>query len=90
MHAAKSLLELRGITVDTHAGVRSYFGRYIVRTRLVEPEWSDVIRQLGALRILADYDAQAAFTEADVHFACDLANAFLERIRPLLPGEIGP
>ena len=88
MHAAKSLLELRGITVDTHAGVRSYFGRFIVRTRLVEPEWSDLIRQLGGLRILADYDAQAAFTEDDAQFACDRADAFLARILELLPPSV--
>ena len=90
MHAAKSLLELQGITVDTHTGVKSYFGNYIVRTRLVETEWSDAIRELGSLRISADYNAQATFTEADARSACDRADAFLERVRPLLPSDVAP
>ena len=88
MHAAKAALELQDITVRTHSGVRSYFGRLIVTTRLVEPQWSDTIADLGDLRLVADYVVTTTFTESDARSACDRAEAFINRIRLLLPDSL--
>lgn len=88
MHTAKAALEIQNITVRTHSGVRSYFGRHIVASRLVEPEWADTISELGNLRRDADYNVDIAFSEADGRSACERAEAFLNRIRTLLPGAL--
>ncbi len=47
-----------------------------------------VIGQLSALREVADYQVTAEFDETDGREACERADAFLNRIRPLLDGSI--
>ena len=62
----------------------------MVKTNLVEPRWAAEIGQLSALRETADYDAAAQFDETDGHNACERAESFLDRIRPLLTSSIPP
>ena len=84
MHAAKAALELYDVTVHSHAGVRSLFGRYFIGTGLVEREWSAELGQLVELRTSSDYDSLAVFTEMDARIVCERAELFINRIRALL------
>lgn len=88
MHAAKASLELRGVTAQTHAGVRNSFGRRIVSAGLVEGRWGREIGLLSDLRLVADYNAQATFTEPDGSSAYERAEAFLDRIRSIITDAI--
>ena len=54
LHAAKSVLRLRGIDARSHMGVVSLFGSNMVRRHLIEGHWSDEIDSLHDLRINAD------------------------------------
>ena len=84
MHAAKAALELYDVTVHSHAGVRSLFGRHFIGTGLVEREWSAELGQLVELRTSSDYDSLAVFTEMDARIVCERAELFINRIRALL------
>ena len=81
IHSAKAALELYDVTVHTHAGVRSLFGRHFIGTGLIEREWSGELGQVGELRTSSEYNALAVFAESDARSACDHAEAFLDRIR---------
>ena len=88
MHAAKALLELHDVTARTHASVKNLFGQHIVSAGLVEGGWGREIGQLSDLRRVADYNVEAVFTEPDGRSAYERAQAFLNRIRPILADAI--
>ena len=90
LHAAKAALHLYGVTAESHSGVRSMFGLHIVKTGLIEPEWSAEIGRSEGKRIASDYDAKLHFDEQDAREACHRADAFLNRIHPLLTTSIPP
>ncbi len=84
MHAAKAALEFRDVSADSHQGVKSQFGLYIVRPGLVEPNWGSEIGRLNTLRIVADYNAMATITGSDARDAYNRAEAFVYRMGPLV------
>ena len=84
MHAAKAALEFRDVSADSHQAVRNQFGMHIVRPGLVEPIWGSEIGCLNTMRIVADYNAMATITGSDARDAYDRAEAFVNRVRPLL------
>ena len=88
LHAARAVLQLHGVTAESHTGVRSMFGLHIVKTGLVEPEWGAEIGRSEGRRIASDYDVSAEFDETDGREACERADAFLNRMRPLLAPSI--
>ena len=88
MHAAKAVLELHNIQVDSHEGVKNLFGYRVVMTRLIEGRWGREIDRLYRWRIRADYTATEVFSESDARSACDRAEAFVSRIRLLLPDSL--
>ena len=90
LHAAKAALQLHGVTAESHAGVKRMFGQHLVKSGLVEPEWASALGDSADERIASDYDPKLHFDEADAREACDRANAFLDRIHPLLAASIPP
>ena len=88
MHAAKAALEIRDVSADSHQGVRNQFGLHIVRPGLVEPVWGSEIGRLNILRVVADYDVMATVTESDAREAFASAEAFVNRMRPMV-GSVG-
>ena len=87
MHGAKAALEARQVRVASHNAVRNQFGLQLVLTGLIESEWGARISKSFDERMKADYDASAMFDETDAGRACDIAAAFLERIRVLMGPE---
>ena len=88
LHAAKAVLQLRGIDARSHMGIMSLFGSSIVRLHLIEGHWNDETDLLHALRIRADYNVEVRFVESDALDACQRAQAFLHRIGPSLAGVV--
>ena len=90
LHAARAVLQFHGVTAESHTGVRRKFGLHIVRTGLVEREWAAALADSADERIVSDYDAETELDEPDARDACERADAFLNRIRPLLTSSIPP
>lgn len=89
LHGAKAALEFADVPApDTHDGVSNRFGLHISRPGLVERSWGREIGRLLSLRILADYEVNTQFSDADARMATDRAEAFLNRIRALLATSI--
>lgn len=84
LHVAKAVLQLQGIAVESHAGVQRMFGQHLVRTGLIEAEWSTTLGQSSDLRFVSDYDVETLLSEDDAREACDRAEGFLTRMRTLL------
>ena len=76
------------VDASNHMGVANLFGQVVVAPGLVEGQWGREIRVLRDLRIDADYQVSAAFSEFDSHETCERAQAFVNRIRPLLAGAV--
>lgn len=87
MHTAKAALEILDVSADSHQGVRNQFGLYLVIPGLVEPNWGSEINRLNILRLVADYDVEATITESDARDALDSAEAFVNRMRPLVAAD---
>ena len=88
MHGAKAGLELRDVTARTHKGVGKMFSLHLVRAGIIESEWGALIGQLYKLRIAADYDIEEVFNEPDARSAYNRAQAFLNRMQPILTDSI--
>lgn len=84
LHGAKAALHMRGVSADSHAAVKRLFGHHLIQTGLIEPDWGRLIGSTSDRRLMADYDVETVFAEADAAKACDDAAAFLARIRDLL------
>jgi uncharacterized protein len=84
LHAAKAALAAHDVTVESHAAAKRMFGLHLIRTGVLELEWSDYLGESQDDRLAADYDAEVAFVEADAKHACRGAREFLGRIRRCL------
>lgn len=85
MHAAKAALAVHGVSPVSHPAVANRFGLVIVQAGLAESHWVSEITHLSLLRMDADYKVSRPFSEAESINACVRADAFLVRIRKLLP-----
>ena len=83
-HAASAALHTLGVIPGNHRGVRIQFGLHIARPGLVEGNWGSQIGNLHALRNSADYHVVRRFSEFDARDAYDRAEAFVNRMRPLV------
>ena len=94
LHAARAAIRFRGVLTSsrrsTHRAVLRLFGEYLVRPGLIEPEWSDDLRQGHEERIRADYGVFETFEEPEATDACERARAFLSRISLLLDSSASP
>lgn len=84
LHAAKAALQLQGIAAESHGAVKRLFALHVVQTGLVEANWGTFPGESLDLRLTADYDVEASFSDEDASEGCDQAKAFLVRIRDLL------
>ena len=71
LHAAKAALQLHGVDAESHSAVRRMFGLHLVKTGLVEPEWSAEIGRSEGRCIASDYDAKLHFDEQEARQASD-------------------
>lgn len=64
--------------------VKRLFGLHLIRTGIIEPEWSAHLGKSLEERLAADYDAEAVFSTDSVREECRRARKFLGRIRRYL------
>ena len=84
LHAAKAALLVNDIAAESHASVRRLFGKHLILSGAIEPEWS---RYLGGSlddRLAADYDLGASFSSEEADRQCRSAREFVDRIRRYL------
>ncbi len=56
LHAAKAILLVENIKVDSHEAVKRLFGMYLIKSGKIKPEYSKILREEQDDRYLADYD----------------------------------
>lgn len=60
LHAAKAVLLIHGIRVESHDAVKRLFGREMIKSGLIENEYAIILREEQDERLLADYDVTYA------------------------------
>jgi uncharacterized protein (UPF0332 family) len=84
LHAAKAVLYVHDVAVDSHRGVRRMFGLHLISSGEIEKTWSAYLGEGLEERLAADYDVKATFTLGDARQACRATRRFLRRIRAYL------
>ena len=80
LHAARSVLFAHETVPRTHKGVRRLFGRELVDTGEIEPEWAKIIARLQDRREDADYDASAQIEPEQARELVNQSKRFIERM----------
>ena len=84
LHAAKSALFVHDVDTASHAAVRRMFGLHLVRSGEIEQQWASALARTMDDRLIADYSADARFSDQETRGCADRAKAFIERIRHYL------
>lgn len=56
LHAAKAVLLVEGINVESHRAVRRLFGQHLIQTGKIDEKYSKILAEEQDDRYLADYD----------------------------------
>ena len=84
LHAAKAALLVHDIAAESHASVRRLFGKHLILSGGIEPEWSKYLGGSLDDRLAADYDIGTSFSSDEAERQCRSATEFVERIRRYL------
>lgn len=84
LHAAKAALHVNDVGADSHAAVKRLFGLHLIRSGVIEAEWSAHLGRSLEERLAADYDAEAMFSAKEAKYECQRARKFVGRIRRYL------
>jgi uncharacterized protein (UPF0332 family) len=83
LSAARSLLILRGISADTHDGVKTMLSREFIKTGLLPKEMGEIFRSLQARRVDSDYGDYVDITEEEARDSMAKAVRFLSEVKRL-------
>jgi uncharacterized protein (UPF0332 family) len=81
MHTARAALLVHDAIPKSHAAVRRLFGAVLIRVRLIEAEWADVLAREQDRRILADYSLHVLWDPEASSRLVEDARAFIQRIQ---------
>jgi uncharacterized protein (UPF0332 family) len=81
LSAARSLLILRGISADTHEGVKTMISREFIKTGLFPKEMGEVFRNLQARRVDSDYGDYVEITEQEARDSLAKAEQFVSEVK---------
>ena len=84
LHAAKAALLVHDIAAESHGSVRRLFGKHLILSGGIEPEWSKYLGGSLDDRLAADYDIGTSFSSDEAEGQCRSATEFVERIRRYL------
>jgi uncharacterized protein (UPF0332 family) len=87
LHAARSVLFAHETVPRTHKGVRRLFGRELVDTAEIEPEWAKIIARLQDRREDADYDASVQIEPEQARELVNQSKRFIERMSAYLTSK---
>lgn len=80
LSAARSLLILRGISADTHEGVKTMISREFIKTGLFPKEMGEIFRNLQARRVDSDYGDYVEITGEEARDSLDKAKRFVSEV----------
>jgi uncharacterized protein (UPF0332 family) len=83
LSAARSLLILRGISADTHDGVKTMLSREFIKTGLLPKQMGEIFRSLQARRVDSDYGDYVDITEEEARDSMAKAARFLSEVKRL-------
>lgn len=83
LHAARSLLILKGIDPLRHEGIKTMLSLHFVKTTLLPVEAITIFKYLFSLRTDVDYGDFEVITSSEAGDALDKAKRFLEIVKPL-------
>ena len=81
LSAARSLLILRGISADTHEGVKTMISREFIKTGLFPKEMGEAFRNLQARRVDSDYGDYVEITEQEARDSLAKAEQFVSEVK---------
>lgn len=87
-YAAKAALLSVGVTVKTHGGVNSEFGRLFVTTGRIEQRYQAMLSQAGEDRLRSDYAPKTRPARESVERIIRDAEVFIDRARVLVEEEL--
>lgn len=83
-YAVTAYLIANGVSVRTHSGVRSMFGLYLIKTKLLDTKFSPVFNTLFSLRMTGDYeDRRNLDMETDVLPLVKPAKELIDKVSQL-------
>jgi uncharacterized protein (UPF0332 family) len=89
LSAARSLLILRGISADTHDGVKTMLSREFIKTGLLPKEMGEIFRSLQARRVDSDYGDYVEITEEEARDSMAKATRFVSEVKRLSRSIVG-
>jgi uncharacterized protein (UPF0332 family) len=81
--AARSLLILRGISADTHDGVKTMLSKEFIKTGLLPKEMGEIFRSLQARRVDSDYGDYVEIAEEEARDSMAKAARFVSEVKRL-------
>ena len=81
LSAARSLLILRGISAETHEGVKTMISREYIKTGLFPKEMGEIFRNLQARRVDSDYGDYVEISEDEARDSLAKAERFLSEVK---------
>jgi uncharacterized protein (UPF0332 family) len=66
LHAAKSMLLCKGVSVASHEAVKRLFGFYFIKTNEIDSRFAEILRFEHDDRMLADYDVGLRMPECSL------------------------
>jgi len=88
-HAASAVLLSKGLTANTHRGLKIMFGLYFIETGEIEKEFGQVLSKLKDERENGDYDVFVQFEKEDAQDGIKDAERFLKEMRHYLEESPG-
>jgi uncharacterized protein (UPF0332 family) len=84
-HAAQAaLLAVGAEATRSHRGLRSEFGKRLVKRGLIETNYAKDLSQAGDVRQISTYEAYAPLSREGVAELINKAHGFLDRVKALI------
>ena len=82
--ATKALLLTKDIDPRTHSGVKNQFAQHFVKTKEIEPEFNDILKEAKEIREMGDYDEFYSASPEEARSQLENAEKFLQRVKAIL------
>jgi uncharacterized protein (UPF0332 family) len=82
--ATKALLLTKDIDPRTHSAVRNQFAQHFVKTKEIEPEFNDILKEAKEIRERGDYSEFYSASCEEAKLQLENAEKFLQRVKKVL------
>ena len=85
--ATRALLLTKDVNPRTHSGVKNQFAQRFVKTKEIEPEFNDILKEAKEIREMGDYNEFYSATTEEAYSQLENAERFLQRVKEILQEE---